>query len=152
MAKVRGDVKTLDLLSWEPPEVAEQFTQERVRGHSDKVRMARAFSEAITESGKSRDDIHAEMVRHMGHEFSRNTLDRCTAPSADAHEFTTSKLIAFLQSVPDIRVINELLRGTGFAAVPEQYLGAIEEAICEDQIERLTERKRLARRSWKGNR
>lgn len=152
MAKSRGDNGTLDLLSWQPPEVAEQFRQERVRGHSDKVRMARAIAEAMGESGRSRDEIHADMIQHMGHEFSRNTLDRCTAPSAEAHEFTTSKLIAFLHSVPDIRVINELLRGTGFAAIPEQYLAAIEEAICEDQIERLSERKRLARRSWRGNR
>jgi len=150
MVKMRDDRKTLDLLSWQPPDVAESFEPERVRGHSDRIRMARAYAEAIKESGLSRDDIHADMVAHMGFEFSRNTLDRVTAPSSDAHEFTVSKLIAFLRAVPDLRVANELLKGTGFAAIPEQYLAAIEEAICLDQKEQLDDRIRRARRSWKG--
>lgn len=150
MAKRRGDDGTLDLLAWQPPAVAESFGTDRVRGHSDRIRMARAIAEAIKDSGRTRDDIHADMVAHLGHEISRNTLDRVTAPSAEAHELVTSKLIAFLRVVSDIRVANELLRGTGFAAIPAHYLGAIEEAICLDQKEQLDERIRRARRTWKG--
>jgi len=149
MARIRGDKCTLDLLAWQPPKVAETFTPERVQGHSDRIRMARAYAEAIKESGLSRDEIHTSMVAHMGHEFSRATLDRATAPSADAHEFTASKLIAFIKVVPDLRVANELLQGTGFCAIPEKYLSAIEEAICNEQIEQLEARKKVSRRAWR---
>ena len=150
MSRKRTDTSTLDLLAWTPPEIAERFSPDRVRGHSDRIRMARSLAEASAESGLSRDDIHQQMVNHMGADFSRATLDRVMAPSADAHEFTLSKLIAFLHSVPDIRVVNELLDGTGFVAIPDRYLGAIEEAICDDQIEELESKRRLARRRWRG--
>ncbi len=150
MARRRSDNKTLELLDWQPPAVAETFTPERVRGHTDRIRMGRAYAEAMKDSDQSRDDIHADMIAHLGFTFGRHAFDRCTAASAEGHEFTVSKLIAFLHAVPDIRVVNELLDGTGFAAVPEKYLSAIEEAICDDQIEQFTERKRLARRNWRG--
>lgn len=152
MAKTRSDKRTLDLLNWEPPTVAQRFDRDRVRGHSDRVRVARAVSEAIRESGRSRDDIHADMVAHLGHPYGRHAFDRCTAPSADSHEFTVSKLIAFLRVVPDLRVVNALLEGTEWVAIPTRYLAAVEEAICDDQMEQLEARKKAARRTWKGGR
>jgi len=151
--KRRGDDRTLDLLTdWTPPEIAPQFSTDRVAGHTVRMRMARAYSEAIGDCDMSRDEVHAAMVDHMGQTFGRHTLDRCTAPSADAHEFTATKLIAFLHATKDIRVINALLRATDFVAIPSRYLGAIEEAMANDQIEQLETRKRLARRRWKGAR
>lgn len=150
MAKGRGDISTLSLLDWQPPAVAKTFSPDRVAGHNDGVRMARAFAEAIRDSGLDRNNIHERMQAYMGRKFSRATLDRVTAPSAEEHEFTTSKVIAFLKVVSDLRVINELLAGTGFVAIPEKYLGAIEQAICDEQIQQLQRRRRMATKKWKG--
>ena len=149
MARTRGDTKTLDLLNdWEPPVVAESFEPRRVQGHTDRIRMARAYSEAMSDSGLDRDEIHVRMQDYMSQEFSRPTLDRAAAPSAE-HEFTASKLIAFMMVTQDLRVANELLKGTGFVAIPEKYLGAIQEAMFRDKREKLDEEIRLARKSWK---
>ncbi|MGE0256964.1 MAG: hypothetical protein AB7N54_20050 [Alphaproteobacteria bacterium] len=149
MARPRRDTGTLDLLAWAPPQIDARFDPSRVRAHSDRVRMARAIAEAIKESSKSRDAIHAAMVEHLGRDFGRHAFDRCTAPSAE-NEFSVSKLIAFLAAVPDLRVVNALLEGTEFVAIPRQYLGAVEEAICADQLEALEARRKAARRQWKG--
>lgn len=150
MARDRGDRKTLDLLVWVPPTIAKSFDSDRVRGHDDRTRMARALAEAIRDSGKSRDAIHDTMVRYLDRDFGRHRLDRWTAPSTGADEPGLTKLIAFLHAVPDIRVVNALLQGTPFAAIPRQYLPAIEAEIVDDQIETLKHRKRAARRKWKG--
>lgn len=151
--KTTPDTATLDLFNpehWNPPPVAETFEPERVKGHSDRVRIARAISETMAESELSRDEIHEEMQRHLGCAFSRNTLDRVAAQSAEAHEFTATKLKAFIQTTDDIRFVNAFLDGTDFVAIPRRYLAAVEEAILTERIEELKEKQAASRRAWRG--
>lgn len=148
----RRDANTLDLFEdWTPPVVAAEFDPARIAGVEDSYRISRALGEAAGESNLTRDEIHAAMEDHLGKEFSRDVLNRIFAPSAE-HEFTLSKFVAFLRTVPDLRVVNELLKGTGFVAIPERFIAAIEEAQLAEQIAELETRKSRARRSWKGPR
>lgn len=150
MARKRPDDHTLDLFDWEPPPVAEVFDAFRIKSPCDRMRISQALSAACDESGMSRDDIHAAMCEYLGYSFSRGTFDRVMAVSAEGHEFTLSKFIAFFKTVQDPRVLNAILDGTEYVAIPRKFVGAVEEAMVTEQMERLAERRRLARRSWKG--
>ncbi|MFN7168388.1 MAG: hypothetical protein ACK4NV_15170, partial [Pannonibacter sp.] len=61
MAKARRDTLTVDLLSWEPPQVEARFDAQRVRAATLAGKVCRVLAEAMKEDGRSRDEIAAEL-------------------------------------------------------------------------------------------
>ncbi|KZB51093.1 hypothetical protein [Thalassospira xiamenensis] len=152
MAKARGDNTTLDLLTeWNPPSVAVRFTQpERVRGSSFSQRISRAVSEVLKDCGKSREEIAAAMSEYAGEEVTKNMLDAYASMARESHTISLERAFALLHATGDARIFGMELERFDLAVIPERYLGAVDDAMIEDQREQLRKSQLAARRRWKG--
>ncbi|WP_417846982.1 DNA transposition protein [Thalassospira povalilytica] len=152
MAKARGDNTTLDLLTeWNPPAVAVRFTQpERVRASSFSQRISRAVSEVLKDCGKSREDIAAAMTEYAGEEVTKNMLDAYASMARESHTINLERAFALLHATGDARIFGMELERFDLAVIPERYLGAVDDAMIEDQREQLRKTQLAARRRWKG--
>ena len=151
MAKWRGDDRTLDLLNWKPPAVAVRFEDEsRVRAASLAHRISRSVSETLKDDGRSRAEIAAAMSDFLGEPVSENMLNAYAAAGREEHNISLERAEALLHATGDSRIFGDILLRHGFAAIPRRFLAAIEEAMCDEVIERATQRKKMSRRTWKG--
>ncbi len=153
MVKARGDNTTLDLLTeWNPPAVAVRFTQpERVRGSSFSQRISRAVSEVLKDCGKTRDEIAAAMSEYTGEEVTKNMLDAYASMARESHTISLERAFALLHATGDARIFGMELERFDLAVIPERYLGAVDDAMIEDQREQLRKSQLAARRRWKGS-
>lgn len=150
--KDRADRSTLDLLNWRAPDVSVRFEDERqVRAASLAGRVSRAVAATLKESGRSREEIAAEMSDYLGADVSEGMLAAYASGQREDHNISLVRALALLNATGDARLFGELLDPHGFAVIPKKYLAAIEEAMCDDVIERAQGRKKLARRTWRGN-
>lgn len=146
----RRDQRTLDLLSWRPPEVAPSFRPEQVRAASLQTSLCRAIALAIKESGKGRDQVVAEIGEYLGETVSKNMLDAYTSEARDDHVINVIRFWGLLHAVRDIRLLQMIAQTLGWAVIPERYLGAVEEAMLAAEEEDIVQRRRQARRKWRG--
>ncbi|OSQ49649.1 hypothetical protein [Thalassospira alkalitolerans] len=153
MVKARGDNTTLDLLTeWNPPAVAVRFTQpERVRGSSFSQRISRAVSEVLKDCGKTREEIAAAMSEYTGEEVTKNILDAYSSMARESHTISLERAFALLHATGDARIFGMELERFDLAVIPERYLGAVDDAMIEDQREQLRKSQLAARRRWKGS-
>lgn len=143
------DDKTLDLLGWQPPDVSAGFRDEtRVRAASLSHRISRSVSEILQDSGRPRAEIAAAMTDWLGDDVSEHMLNAYASPARETHSISLERAIALLHATGDARLLGDLLAPLGFAVIPDKYLGAIEEAMCDELMERVQQRKKLGRRRW----
>lgn len=152
MAKQSSDTSTIDLLSeWTPPRVAVTFeATERVRAISFGQRISRAVSEVLRDSSRSREEIAAAMSDFLGEEMSKNMLDAYASTARESHTISLERAFALLHATGDARIFGMELSRFDYAVIPERYVGAVEDAMIEDQKEQLKRRQLAARRKWKG--
>jgi len=145
------DTRTLDLLAWRPPEPpAVRYREpEAIRAASIAASFIRAMKLAEDFSGKSRDEIAAEMADYLGDGTTKNVLDQYMSEARD-YTINVVRFLAFIHATRDFRLLSLLAAPFGLAVIEEKYLGAVEEAMCAAEIEALGNRKALARRKWKG--
>lgn len=141
------DGRTLDLFrDWTPPVVEVRFEAGRVQAPTRAERIARAVSATLEECARSR----AEVAEAMG--ISDNALNAYASQARNDHNISLDRAFGLIEATHDPRILAIELDRLGFVIIPKAYLGAVEEAMCADQIEHLETRKKLARRSWKGGR
>lgn len=151
MAKFRGDKRTLDLLSWEPPQVEVRFLDEAaVRAASISHRISRSVSAVLKESTRGRTQIAEAMSAFLGSTVSAHMLNAYASECREAHNISLERAEALLHATGDPRIFADILARYGYAVIPRRYLAAIEDAMCDDIMERAAQRKKLARRTWKG--
>lgn len=152
MAKQSSDTSTIDLLSeWTPPSVAVRFdATERVRAISFGQRISRAVSEVLRDCSESREEIASAMSDFLGEEMSKNMLDAYASTARESHTISLERAFALLHATGDARIFGMELERFDLAVIPERYLGAVEDAMIEDQKEQLKRRQLAARRKWKG--
>jgi len=151
MAVKRGDNQTLDLLKWSPPEITERFAEDDlVRAHLLSHRISRAVAVTLKESDLAREDIAERMGEFLGETVPKNMLDAYSSESRESHNISLERAIALAHATDDIRVFGDLLSRLGYAVIPQQYLGAVDEAMWAEQEERAKTNRLASRRRWKG--
>lgn len=151
MARMRGDTLTMDLLNWEPPQVAVRFTDEAaVRAVSVSQRLSRAVAATLREAEIGREEVAERMGEYLGEEVSKNMLDAYASQAREAHNITLARAFALLHATGDARILGAELKTFGLAIIPERYLAAVEEAMWAEQEERARQRRLAARSKWKG--
>lgn len=60
------------------------------------------------------------------------------------------KLVALIHATRDLRLLQMIADEFDLAVIEQRYLPAIEDAVLDDKIAELTQRRVLARRRWKG--
>ncbi len=151
MARARGDDKTLDLLDWEPKSVEVKFgDEEQVRAASLAHRISRSVSTILKESETPRSEIAGKMTEFLDSTVSEAMLNAYASESRESHNISLERAEALLHATDDPRIFGDILSRHGYAVIPKRFLAAIEDAMCDDLIERTKKRKALARRTWRG--
>lgn len=150
MARQRADRHTLDLLSWQPPEPTKAFPAEKVRAASLRAMVAKAVSLALKECGKPRETVVEEIAEYLGETVSKNVLDAYASESREDHVINVVRFLALVHATRDYRLLQMLAEPFGLAVIDERYLPAIEDAVLDDKITELQQRRQLARRKWRG--
>lgn len=151
MARPR-DTRTLDLLAWQPPEPpAVRYREpEQVRAASLRSSFLRAMHMAERDCDKPREQIAAEMAAYLGEDVSKAVLDQYMSEARETYTINVVRFLAFIHATRDFRLLSLLAEPFGLAVIEERYLGAVEEAMCAEQMEVLDRRRALARRKWRG--
>lgn len=138
MTKRRRDTATPDLFrDYVVPDVVERFEPERMRAATVAMRLARAISEALKASGRSRAEIAAEMSDYLGDTVTEQMLHQYAAPSNERHTIPAHRLLALYSVTGDARLINAVLAGSGLIAVADKYEVLIRRELAKEARERL---------------
>lgn len=150
MARRPSDQSTMDLFTWNPPQMAKTFAPSEVRAASLRSSIAKAISLALKTCGKGREQAASEVGTYLGEDCPKNMLDAYASEAREDHSISLIRFVALLHVTRDIRLLNLVANMFGWVVIDQKYLPAIEEAICQDKIEELQARKAQARKSWKG--
>jgi len=145
----RRDDRALDLLAWQPP-APPRFAPEAVRAASLRAMLCKAVAVALKDCGKGRDQVATEMAEFLGEAVSKAMLDAYASEAREDHSISVVRLLALIHVTGDLRLLNLLAEQLGQVTIPARYLPAIEDAMLDDKIEELTQRRQLARKRWKG--
>ncbi|MCB1472659.1 MAG: DNA transposition protein [Defluviimonas sp.] len=144
MIRSRKDDLTLDLLAWQPPQVAVTYEGEEareVRGATISARFARAISKTLRDGGRDRTAIAAEMSDYLGEQVTKAMLDAYASEARDSHNINLPRFAALIHVTGDHRLLSLLPEMFGFAVVDEKYAGIIELHLIEEHERDLAARK-----------
>jgi hypothetical protein len=150
MAPRARDTQTMDLLAWEPPSPVASFPVNQVRAASLRASIAKAVAATLKECGRGREEVAAEISAYLGEPCSKGMLDAYSAESREEHVINVVRFLALVHATRDYRLLQLLAEPFGLALIDARYLPAIEDAVLDDKITELTQRKTLARKRWKG--
>lgn len=141
----------LDLLKWQPPAPpVARFQPAEVRAETLRAQICRAMKLAAEDSGKSRDELAADMSAFLEEPVSKPALDAAISQARDDHTINVVRFIAFVMATRDMRLLNLVASQLGMVCIEERYLGAVEEAMLTERIEKDEAARKMARRRWKG--
>lgn len=149
----RRDTSTPDLFrDFTPPPVVARYDAERVRAATMTMRLARAVSEALKNSGRARNIVAHLMSEWLGESVSEAMLGQYASPANDKHNIPAHRLIALAAVTKDARLINALLADTGLIAVDEKYEALIRREMAKEARDRLDREIAAADATWKAGR
>ncbi|HSI41800.1 MAG TPA: hypothetical protein VLA00_14750 [Xanthobacteraceae bacterium] len=151
MTRRARDTHTLDLFAdWTPPAVVERFEERAVRAASWRDRVAKAVARTLAD--QSRDEVAEAMSDWLGEPVSRAMLDNYASQAKDEHTISFVRVIALSVVTGDARLLQLAAEALDRAVIETRYLGAIQEAMAGEQIERLERMRRIGRRQWRSGR
>lgn len=146
----RRDDRTLDLLSWQPPEPVRAFEPEIVRAASIRAMLAKGVSAALKDCGRSRDDVAEVISGYLGEKCSKDMLDAYASEAREEHVISLPRFLALIHATGDQRLLQMLAEPFGLAVIDAKYLPAIEDSMLAAKIDELKTRQKMARRRWEG--
>lgn len=152
MAPRQTDERTLDLLSWQPPEPVAAFAPEQVRAASLKAALAKGVSLALKECGLDREAAAEAISDFLGERVSKDMLDAYASEAREDHVINVVRFQGLLHATGDRRLLQMLAEPMGWAVIDKRYLPAIESALLDEKIAELGQRKALAQRAMRGGR
>lgn len=143
----RRDTRTMDLLAWEPPQVAAGYGNEIAGRGPLENRIARLISQALRdaqdERGLSRETVAGLMTLELHRSITKDMLDKWSSEASTSHRMPLDAfcaLVKVLEAESLLGFIPELL---GFIAVPAKFGDIIEMHLIEEKSRDL-EARRLA--------
>lgn len=132
------------------PPVVERFDHERVKSARVSGRIKRAVAEAMKDSGHSREEIAELMSEYLGGEkVTVLMLQQYTSTANESHNIPAYRLMALFAVTNDARLLNELLAGSGFIAVPDRYEALLRRERAKLHLDRINQEIEDADRAWK---
>lgn len=142
---VRRDNRTIDLLEWEPPQVAAGYDVQVAGRGAIENQIARLISQALRDAAEerniSRADVAAMMSIDLHRSVSEDMLNKWTSEAAASHRIPLDafcSLVKVLEARELLGFIPELL---GYVAVPKKYADIIEMHLIEEKERDLEARK-----------
>lgn len=149
------DTQTLDLLSWEPPEVTVGYSEEVTGRGSLDARIARIVAQALREArdrGLPREEVAAAMSRWLGRTISAPMLDKWASESSGAHRIPLDAFAALIEATGATDLAGFVPGLFGLAAVPQKYADLIELHLIEEHEAEVAARKQALQTRWRARR
>ena len=150
MVRDRRDARTLDLLSWQPPQPAVRFEDHKVRGATLNARICRAMAVALEECDASREEIAERMGEYLGETVSKHMLDAYVSEARDTHTINIVRFAALVHATHDWRLLSLLPELFGFAVVDERYVSLIRAQQIREKVAELDRLAEVEERKAKG--
>lgn len=150
MPRRPADTRTLDLFSWEPPEIVPAYDEGRLKSASLRARIARGVAATLKDCEMSREAVADAMGDWLGEDVSKNMLDAYASESRDEHTIPFLRVLALVQVTGDVRLLTLGAETSGHAVIEERYLGAVYEAMWTAEEERARDKRLASRRRWRG--
>ncbi|TVR06139.1 MAG: DNA transposition protein [Salinarimonadaceae bacterium] len=138
---------TDDLLAWQPPKPVRAFAPDRIRAASLAAQIARGVSEALKGSGRSRDQVAAEMSAYLGESVSTNILDKYASEAAEEHVINLVRFAALIHATRSRELLQMIAEPFGWAVVEQKHVDAIGLASALEERDRLNREIDARRRS-----
>lgn len=133
MAKAKGDDKTIDLLSWQPPEPRVRFSEQKIRADSLSGRFSRAISLSLKESPHDREVIATRMSEYLGTEISTHMLNAYASEARTDHNISLHRYAALVHATEDWRLLSALVEIFPLSVIDQKYLSVIKLAQISEQ-------------------
>lgn len=131
--------------------VVERFSEDRVRAARASARIAQAVSEAIRQSGRSREAIAEKMSDYLGERVTAEMLYQYSSTANERNNIPAHRLIALCAIIGDIRVLNAALQDTDFVAVDSRFEPLIRREIAKEKLELLQYEINAADEQWRAS-
>lgn len=150
MTRRRDDDRTMDLLSWQPPEVVERYEDRSVWAVSLRARIAKAVGQTLKDCGIPREQIAKHMSEILGEEISVNALNAYASESREESTISLLRLIALVRVTQDVRLLQLAAETVGHAVIDTKYVSWVRVGQLADaklEIDReLDQARRTARK------
>lgn len=146
MAKLRGDTRTMDLLSWKPEPIVEAFEPARVRCASLRAKIARAVSECLTDSSLSRNQVAKDMSEWLGEEVTENMVNAYASEARERDTIPYLRLMALVHVTGDVRLLQIGAALMGHSVIEDKYLSWVDVGRLADHKETIDKEFAAARR------
>ncbi|MCW5708711.1 hypothetical protein [Shinella sp.] len=152
MARQR-DPFTVDLFrDYTPAPVVDRFDDEEVKAWSLAGRLAKAVALTMEESGKSREQLAAELSEITKASVSKAMLDAYASQAREQHSISALRLAALAVATGDARAFNVLLEEAGLIVVPKKYEALLRRERAKEMREMLDREEKAADAEWRAKR
>lgn len=141
----RRDTRTLDLLSWEPPQVAAGYGVEVAGRGPMENRIARLISQALRdaqdEQGLNRETVAGLMTLDLNRSITKDQLDKWASEASTGHRIPLDAFCALVKVIEAQALLGFIPELLGYVAVPKKYGDIIEMHLIEEKERDLEARK-----------
>ncbi|WP_236020615.1 hypothetical protein [Devosia sediminis] len=144
----------MDLLAWEPPQVAAGYAPTVAGRGSIDSQIARLISQALRDAADecdvSRSDVAAMLSYDLGRPVSEDMLNKWTSEAATGHRIPLDAFCSLVKVLKAKELLGFIPNLLGYVAVPEKYADIIEMHLIEEKTRDLDARKQALSSRLKG--
>lgn len=148
------DTRTMNLLDWEPPQVAAGYAAEVAGRGNLENKIARLISQALRdasdERNASRADVAALMSLELGRPVTEDILNKWTSEASISHRIPLDAFCALVKVLEADELLGFIPSLLGYVAVPRKYADIIEMHLIEEKTRDLDARKQALTAKLRG--
>lgn len=141
----RRDTRTMDLLAWEPPQVAAGYGVEVAGRGPLENRIARMIAQALRdaqdERGLGRETVAGLMTLELHRSITKDMLDKWTSEASTSHRIPLDAFCALVKVLEADELLGFIPDLLGYVAVPKKYADIIEMHLIEEKARDLEARR-----------
>lgn len=150
----RRDTRTMDLLAWEPPQVAAGYAAEVAGRGPMENKIARLIGQALRdaqdEHGYSRETVAGLMTLELHRSITKDMLDKWSSEASTTHRIPLDAFCAMVKVLEAESLLGFIPQLLGFIAVPAKFGDIIEMHLIEEKSRDLEARRMALSARLKG--
>lgn len=150
----RRDTRTMDLLAWEPPQVAAGYGADVAGRGPMENKIARLISQALRdaqdEQGLTRETVAGLMTLELHRSITKDMLDKWSSEASTTHRIPLDAFCAMVKVLEAESLLGFIPQLLGHIAVPAKFGDIIEMHLIEEKSRDLEARRMALSARLKG--
>ena len=150
----RRDTRTMDLLAWEPPQVAAGYGADVAGRGPMENKIARLISQALRdaqdEHGLTRETVAGLMTLELHRSITKDMLDKWSSEASTTHRIPLDAFCAMVKVLEAESLLGFIPQLLGHIAVPAKFGDIIEMHLIEEKSRDLEARRMALSARLKG--